>query len=189
MCRAQHDLVQESKQTDGSPQTWWCHIVDTKRLHICEFDFVQEPTLDLVQSVELGRTHEHQSRSLVFDDAPNLHFEHSEERCQRVQVLHSDEGPNAWLDPSRHPVQNLNHAKSCVHHNSKETEGIASALPRMQNMEKLLRTIELDLVLGSPLVTVVLQGFQIILDRFIRVRYWSQNRNCDIISEEVGLCI
>ena len=48
-------LVQESKQADGSPQTWWCHVVDTERLHICNFDFEQEPSLHLIQSVELGR--------------------------------------------------------------------------------------------------------------------------------------
>ena len=133
MRRAQNNLVQESEQADASPQTWWRHIVDTERLHICEFDFVQEPSLDLVQSVEMGGTHQHQSRSLVFDDAPDLHLEHNKKRCQGVQVLHSDEGPNAWLDPRRHPVQNLYHVKSCIHHNSEETERVASALPRMQN--------------------------------------------------------
>ena len=74
--------MQESKQPDGSSETWWRDIMDAKRLHVREFDFVQEPSLDLIQSVELGRTHEHQSRSLVFDDAPNLYFIYNEERCQ-----------------------------------------------------------------------------------------------------------
>ena len=99
----------------------------------------------------------------------SLHLIHSEKRFQGVQVPHTKECPDAWLNPRCHLIQDVFHVESCVHLYSKETERTVASVPRMRDEHVFFLTIEFHLVPNSPPAAVLLEHCEILENLIIFV--------------------